>query len=62
MRPGLLKQYKDMLATMNSSPEWKATRKKYGWEPFYLTSDQASTFLVSQEEIISNLVRKVDQL
>ncbi|WP_020408313.1 tripartite tricarboxylate transporter substrate binding protein [Hahella ganghwensis] len=56
----LLNTYKGLLADMNLSQEWKQTRQKYGWEPFYITSDNAEAFLQTQERTISKFVKNID--
>ena len=60
IQPEILQHYKAMLKTMNDSPEWKVTRNKYGWEPFYIAGDNAAGFLENQERVITSLVQKID--
>ncbi|OZG72422.1 hypothetical protein BTA51_14925 [Hahella sp. CCB-MM4] len=56
----LLNNYKDLLSEMNLSPEWKQARNRYGWEPFYISGDNAEAFLLTQERTINKLVQKID--
>lgn len=61
--PGLpedkLAAYQDAIAKMYETDEWEAVRARNGWVNIHNPGDQFMNFLVDQEEVIGDLMRKL---
>ena len=61
--PGLpsdkAKAYRAAIAKMYSTPEWEAVRKRNGWVNIHNSGDKFTSFLVSQETVIKDLMTKL---
>ena len=61
--PGLpedkLTAYQDAIAAMYDTPEWEAVRARNGWVNIHNSGDDFETFLVEQEQVIGDLMRKL---
>ncbi|TDI54398.1 MAG: tripartite tricarboxylate transporter substrate binding protein [Alphaproteobacteria bacterium] len=51
--------YRDAIAKMYSTPEWEAVRARNGWVNIHNPGDKFTAFLVSQEEVIKDLMIKL---
>jgi putative tricarboxylic transport membrane protein len=51
--------YRDAIAKMYSTPEWEKVRARNGWVNIHNPGDKFTTFLVSQEEVIKDLMIKL---
>jgi putative tricarboxylic transport membrane protein len=54
-----VKAYLAMFEKMYSTPEWEATRKKYGWQNLYNPGDEFITFLEGQEKAVGKMMRNL---
>ncbi|MEP2919271.1 tripartite tricarboxylate transporter substrate-binding protein [Sulfitobacter sp.] len=61
--PGLpedkLTAYQDAITAMYDTPEWEAVRARNGWVNIHNSGDDFETFLVEQEKVIGDLMRKL---
>ncbi len=61
--PGLpeakAKAYRAAIAKMYGTPEWEAVRKRNGWVNIHNPGDKFTSFLVSQEKVIKDLMTKL---
>ena len=61
--PGLseekAKAYRDVLAAMYATPEWKAVRDRNGWVDIHNSGDDFRVFLEGQEKEIGDMMKKL---
>ncbi|MEM7041570.1 MAG: tripartite tricarboxylate transporter substrate-binding protein [Pseudomonadota bacterium] len=51
--------YRDALAAMYDTPEWEEVRARNGWVNIHNSGDDFLSFLESQEEVMSDLMKKL---
>lgn len=54
-----LKAYQDVLAKMYETPEWEEIRAQNGWVNIHHSGDEFVAFLEKQEQVISDLMKKL---
>jgi putative tricarboxylic transport membrane protein len=61
--PGLPEEqaqaYRDVIAAMYDTPEWEAVRARNGWVNIHNSGPDFEKFLVEQEQVIGDLMRKL---
>lgn len=61
--PGLpedkVEAYRDALASMYDTPEWEEVRARNGWVNIHNSGDDFESFLVNQEKVIGDLMKKL---
>ena len=61
--PGLpeakAKMYRKAIAEMYATPEWEAVRKRNGWVNIHKPGKEFTAFLVDQETVIKNLMKRL---
>ena len=57
--PEVVETYRQALLALNESEQWKAVRKKYGWQPFVKVGDEFTQFLELQERELKSLLQQL---